>query len=63
MYIVFILLKAPVTAKALNDNLRTSGMSRRDSVFSPATLHSIVFLLFVPPPSCYFLAHPESEMC
>lgn len=38
MYIVFILLKALMTAKVLNEYLKTSGMSRRDSVFSPVTL-------------------------
>lgn len=50
MYIVFILLKAPVTAKVLNDFWETSGMSRGDSVFSSVTMNSIVLLLFVPPP-------------
>ena len=49
MCIVFILLKAPVTAKVLNNYLETSGMSRRDSVFSPATINYTVTLLFVPP--------------
>lgn len=50
MYIVFILLKAPVTAKVLNDYRKTSGMSRRDSVFSPVMMCSAVFSLVGPSP-------------
>lgn len=62
MCIVFILLKAPVTAKVLNNYLETSGMSRRDSVFSPATINSTV-LTFCPSPLIVVSGLPqETEM-
>lgn len=62
MYIVFILLKAAAIAKGLNNYLETSGMSRKDSVFSSVAINSIVPLLFVPPPKTGFQPAQEGDV-